>query len=128
MLPICKLLSPHTHSEHDVDTVTFTPTVVPFPQVTTNDFIKQAALDIVSILTNPLLSTSITLETGDDVKNALLKIAEILQRIELTPALPPLTPFLTPIPSTKITPMPVEANLVKDTVLQGVQHKPTWIQ
>ena len=43
-----KCYFPATRSERHCDTVTFFPNVVPFPRVTTNDFLKQAALDMIS--------------------------------------------------------------------------------
>ena len=44
-------------------------------------FLKQAALDIIFILTNPPSSIMINLEVGDIPKKALLKTAHVLQRI-----------------------------------------------
>ena len=73
---------PKTRSQRDVDTVTFFPKVVNFPAVKAEDFLKQAALDIISILTKPPSTTIVQLEAGDATKNALLKIAQALQRVE----------------------------------------------
>ena len=73
---------PKTRSQRDVDTVTFSPKVVTFPAVKTEDFPKQAALDIISILTRPPSSTNVKLEAGDETRNALLKIAQALHRVE----------------------------------------------
>ena len=81
-----------TRVERNVDTVTFVPCAVPFPAVKTDDLLKQAALDIISILTNPPSSTTVTLKDGDEVKNALLKIAQSLHRIEQPPSLPVIPP------------------------------------
>ena len=94
---------PKTRSQRDVDTVTFFPKVVPFPEVKTDDFLKQAALDIISILTTPRSSTTVTLEAGDATKNALLKIAEALQRVEDLPKLAsPPTPTTPSPPSVPV--------------------------
>ena len=68
-----------------MDTVTFSPTVVPFPKVSTDDFLRQAATDIITILTEPPSSTTPTLEAGDGTRNALLKIAETLKRADKLP-------------------------------------------
>ena len=76
---------PSTRAERDVDTVTFFPTVVPFPKVSTDDFLRQAATDIITILTEPPSSTTPTLEAGDSTRNALLKIAKTLKRAEKLP-------------------------------------------
>ena len=67
-------------AERDVDTVTFSPKVVPFPKISTDDFLRQAATDIITILTEPPSSTYPTLEAGDSTHNTLLKIAETLKR------------------------------------------------
>ena len=58
------------------DTVTFIPHTIPYPKVTTDDYLRQAADDIIHILTNSPSRTVPTLEAGDPVRNALLKLAE----------------------------------------------------
>ena len=95
---------PKTRSQRDVDTVTFFPKVVTFPEVKTEDFLKQAALDIISILTKPPPSTTVTLEAGDETRNALLKIAQSLQRVEKITTVE--APSVTPSPSTAHTQLP----------------------
>ena len=62
--------------------------MVPFSQVKADDFLKQAALDIISILTNPHSTTTITLAAGDETHNTLLKVAHALKRAEQLPSLP----------------------------------------
>ena len=66
-----------TRSERNVDTVTFFPKKIKFPQVKLEDFLKQAATDIISLLTQPPSTTTLSLEAGDLTKNALLKLARI---------------------------------------------------
>ena len=83
-----KCYFPHTRSERDCDTLTYIPHVVPFPQITTEDFLKQAATDIIHLLSQPPKSTIPTLEAGSTTQNALLKLAEILKRADKLPALP----------------------------------------
>ena len=68
--------------------VALIPKVVPFPEVKTDDFFKQAALDILYILTNPSSTTMINLEDGDTARNPLLKITQALKRITTIPDLP----------------------------------------
>ena len=89
-----KCYFPKTRSERDCDTITFIPHVIPFPKITTSDFLRQAATDIISILTNPPSSPIPTLEAGDTTYNALLKLATILKRKETIPNLPSLSPSL----------------------------------
>ena len=45
-------------------------------------FLRQAATDIISILTDPPSTTSIPLKAGDTVRNALLEVATILHQTE----------------------------------------------
>ena len=101
------------------------PTIVSFSISHNQRFSKQAPLDIISILTNPLSSLTVTLESGDDIKDALLKIAETLQRIKSTPILSTLPLSLTLIPSTKTTPMPFEENYITDTALLRAHKRTT---
>ena len=78
---------PKTRSARQINTLTFFPHTIPFPEVTTEDFLKQAALDIVSILSNPPTSLPISLEAGDSTKNAILQTAEALGTVVSAPKL-----------------------------------------
>ena len=72
---------------------------VKLPEVTLEDFLKQATSDILSILnTTPdeLHSTVPKLSLGDDTKNALVTIADALHRVEKLPAFKPLLEPSTP--------------------------------
>ena len=42
-----------TYSERNADTAEFFPATTPFPQVTTDDYLRQAATDILAILQEP---------------------------------------------------------------------------
>ena len=77
---------PRTKAERACDTVTFFPTTVPFPEVRLQDFLRQAASDIITLLTHPPSTTTPTLQAGDPVRNALLTLADQLQRVEHIPA------------------------------------------
>ena len=111
---------PQTRSQRDVDTVTFLPKVVPFPEVKTDDFLKQAALDIIYILTTPLSSTTTTLKAGDATKKALLKIADSLQRVEeLSTLAPPSNQTLTSIVPVQL---PRVGSPEKKQWTKGVEH------
>ena len=72
---------------------------IPFPKVNLRDYLVQAAEDIITILNALPSTTTPTLEAGDEVRNALLNITEILQRAEKLP-LPPKIPKQT----TTVTP------------------------
>ena len=80
-----KVYFPKTRSERNVDTVTFFPAAIPFPQVKLDDFLRQAATDIITILTAPPSTTTPALQAGDPTRNALLEIATVLNRVETMP-------------------------------------------
>ena len=78
---------PRTKTTRDCDTVTFFPHATPFPAVKLTDHLKQAAGDIVNILTAPPSTTTPSLAAGDPVRNALLTLATQLNRVEPIPLL-----------------------------------------
>jgi hypothetical protein len=78
---------PTTSKVWDVDTVEFFPATIPFPTISTADYLKQAAGDIVTILRNPPANLPY-LSYGDDTTNALVQIAHLLGRATLPPAKP----------------------------------------
>ena len=91
-----KIYFPKTRSERDCDTITFFPTVIPYPEVKLEHFLKQAASDIITILTTPPSTTTPSLQAGDTTKNALLDIATILHRADDLPSTS--TDMITPLP------------------------------
>jgi hypothetical protein len=96
---------PTTGRVRDVDTVEFFPTIIPFPTITTADYLKQAATDIVTILRNPSNDLP-SLSFGDDTTNALVQIAQLLGRATLPPATP-VDPPRVPTPVEHTVPSPV---------------------
>ena len=76
---------PSTRAEVDTDTVTFIPHVIAIPEMNLEDFLRQATLDIVSLLTHPPASSVPVMMLGDNTKNGLLQLTTLLQ----TNALPP---------------------------------------
>ena len=76
---------PKSRSTRICETVTFLPKKVAFPKIKLVDFLKQAATDIVTILTQPPSPTTPSLHAGDPIRNALLDIATSLNRIEQLP-------------------------------------------
>ena len=76
---------PRTRTTRIFDTVTFIPNSIPFPEAKLHDFLIQAALDIIKLLTQPPSTTTPTLKAGDPVRNALLKLATQLERTESFP-------------------------------------------
>ena len=76
---------PRSRRTRICDTVTFIPHSVPFPKVTLTDHLKQAATDIVTLLTQPPSTTVPTLQAGDPTRNALLELATQLKRVDKIP-------------------------------------------
>ena len=107
---------PKTRSERDTNTVTFFPKAIPFPEIKLDDFLKQAATDIISILTNPPSLTTTSLQAGDKTRNALLEIATILHRADDLP--------------TKIQQLPasIQQQPTKDTASPRVAATPRVLQ
>ena len=71
--------NPTTKSEIISDTVVFTPHVIPIPAVTIDNFLYQAASDIINVLTQspPLLPS--TYKIGNKTCNGLLQLATLLK-------------------------------------------------
>ena len=80
---------PVTFQERDADTVEVFPTTTPFTRVSTDDYLRQAAIDLVDILRAPKNNIP-SLTYGSPTTNAYIHIAQILKRA----ATPP-----TPVPS-----------------------------
>jgi hypothetical protein len=79
---------PRTRAERHTDTVVFFPSTVKLPEVGLKDFLKQAALDIISLLTKPPTTMIPSLAAGDPTRNALLQVATALQRCTASPEAP----------------------------------------
>lgn len=73
---------PETRSTRPVDTVTFFPSSIPVPEVKLEDFLRQAAIDIVTILQDPPSTKALKLQVGNEMRNTLLDIASILKRCD----------------------------------------------
>ena len=56
--------------------------MIPFPKVNMKYFLRQAATDIITMLTDPPSTTTPSLQAGDPIKNTLLQLATLLQRVE----------------------------------------------
>ena len=55
---------------------------ITYPKVNVDDFLRQAATDIITIIAVPLSSTTPFPQTGDITKNAPLDVAKILNQAE----------------------------------------------
>jgi hypothetical protein len=82
-----KCCIPTTAREHDIDTLQFFPKKIPFPSISTEDYFKQAASDILAILQKPPSSLPY-LAYGDPTNNAIVQIATLLGRIVAAPPSP----------------------------------------
>ena len=76
---------PQSKSQRNVDTVTFFPKTIKFPKIAIDDFLKQAAMDIIAILADPPSTTTLSLKVGDETRNALLELARTFNRVEKLP-------------------------------------------
>ena len=56
-------------------------TVISFQTVKIEDFLRQAATDIITILTDPSLTTTPCLQVDNPIRNKLLQSATLLQRV-----------------------------------------------
>ena len=63
---------PRKKIERQVDTVNFFPTVIPFPKVKIEDFLRQDVNAIIKNLTDPPSTTTPSLQAGNPIRNGLL--------------------------------------------------------
>ena len=82
-----KFYFPISRRVRDIPKLEIISHAIPIPEVKLKDHLRQAASDIVSLLQTPPSITSMSLEAGDPTRNALVKIAGILQREEKIPEL-----------------------------------------
>jgi hypothetical protein len=78
---------PTTARERDVYTLQFFQKKIPFPSISIEDYLKQAASNILAILQKPPSSLPY-LAYGDPTKNAIVQIATLLGRAVAAPPLP----------------------------------------
>ena len=79
---------PASRTTRIVDTLRYFPKVINFPKTTLEDHLRQASSDIIAILTNPPSKVTPDLESGNEINNALLKLASIFKTADKIPALP----------------------------------------
>jgi hypothetical protein len=82
-----KCYLPTTSRERDVDASQFFPKKIPFPKTSTEDYLKQAASDILAVLQKPP-TTLPYLAHGDATNNAVVAIITLLGRADVPPELP----------------------------------------
>jgi hypothetical protein len=86
---------PSTSKSWNVLTVDWFPHTVPFPKVNTDDYLRQTAGDMLSLLHKRKEHQS-PLASGSTTKNAFIQIAQILRRATRLLIPPPLTPVPEP--------------------------------
>ena len=84
--------------ERQVDTVILFPTVITLPRVKLEDFLRQAANDILFLLANPSSITTPSLQAGDPIRNGLLQLATLLKRMKILQTLKALNQAKIPHP------------------------------
>ena len=116
---------PATGSVLYTDTLQFIPFAFKFPETTAEDYLRQSFGDILALLQDPP-KTLHFLAYGDDTKNAITKVAHLLQRSVKQPRLP-IIPVTPPVPRTTqpvsalsrfptVLPSPVASPSVQSTV------------
>ena len=137
-----KCYVPSTRKQRVTDTAAFIPTVIPIPELRTKDMLKQAALDIVHLLNNPVAIQQMELHTGHPTFVAIQKIAELLNTADpfptpptfQQPALPPRVVHTPPVtiqhqlpPSPRVEPVieppPSSSNFSKPRPVPVLQSK-----
>ena len=106
----------------DVDTLTLFPRDISIPKVDLDDFLRQAATDIITILTTPPITTTTpSLEAGYPTCNALQNIAEALNRAEILPN-PPIPSPTVEKPSNVHTSAPIVTSIYNATLPRVKAH------
>ena len=78
---------PLTRVEVDIDTITFIPHTIPVPEMKMENFLRQVAADIITLLTHPPPGSAPTLTLGNTTHNGLLQLATLLHTNEVTDTL-----------------------------------------
>jgi hypothetical protein len=74
-----------TRTVRDVDTLTFIPHTIAFPQLKIDDYLRNAAADIVHLLKHPPPQLIPSLQAGKTTNIALENLATLLNRVEFKP-------------------------------------------
>ena len=85
-----KCYLPSTAGIRDALTVDWFPHKVPFPKVTTDEYLRQTALDMLTLLENKVDNPVPSLTYGSDITNAYVQIAKILKRATAPPKTAPI--------------------------------------
>ena len=99
-----KCFVPATQATRDTETVDWFPHAIKFPKVSNDDYLKQTATDMLTLLKEKRKQNK-TLTYGDPIRNAYAEIAQILTRATEPPPLPPAVEPRVLIPP---TPTPTE--------------------
>ena len=83
-----KVYFPSTRTVRDVDTLTFIPHCITFPQLKIDDYLRNAAADIAYLLKKPPSNMIPSLQAGKTTNIALENLATLLNRVELKPTIP----------------------------------------
>jgi hypothetical protein len=104
------IYQPSTARERDVDTLQFFPKKIPFPSISTEVYLKQAASDILAILQKPPSSLPY-LSYGDPTNNSIVQIATLLGQAVAAPPSPQF-PIQTPRVPIEVHPLRVHIPLL----------------
>ena len=116
---------PATGSVRYTDTLLFIRTIFKFPEITSEDYLRQSVGDILALLQDPPKILPF-LAYGNNTKNAITKIAHLIQRSVTQPRLPliPVTPLgshtTQPVPALSRLPMVLPSTVASPRVKSTV--------
>ena len=102
-----------TCREQDADTVEFLLTTTPFPRVSIDNYLQQAATDLADILRAPKTNIP-TLTYGSSITNAYIQLAQILKRVISQPTSPTSrNPVASSPRAMPLSPIEIEVSTIK---------------
>jgi hypothetical protein len=87
-----KCYIPSSSGVRDALTVDWFPHTVPFPKVSTDDYLRQTANDMLTIIQDKIANPVPSLTYGSNISNAYIQIAQILKRATQIPEPAPTPP------------------------------------
>jgi hypothetical protein len=120
-----KCYIPSTFGVRDALTVDWFPHSVPFPKVSTDNYLRQTATDMLTLLQGPASPPIPSLTYRSDTTNAYIQIAKILKQATTFPTPPALeqrVPVVTPAAPEKRVLPPAPLKLVPPPHRPGIRH------
>jgi hypothetical protein len=115
-----KCYIPSTHRTRDALTVDWFPHHVPFPKVTNDEYLRQTATDMLTLLQDQAVHPIPLLTYGSPITNAYIQIAQILKRAT-SPPVP------TPAPEQRVLSPIIASPAPEQRVLTPAPHIPALV-